>query len=188
METRFNEPPLAAAPRNTGVSVEDNKGIKVVKTCTVNRPAEELFQFWRRFENLPRFMKHLVSVNETTSTESHWVAKIGSKKAEWDSTIINEHPNELIAWRTLEGSDLAHAGSVRFKPAPAGRGTEVTIAFEYEPPAGKAAAFLAKLFGKEPGQVVEKDLRAFKAFMETGEAPTTKGQTSGREESDKDKN
>jgi uncharacterized membrane protein len=114
-------------------------------------------------------MKHLVSVTQTSATDSHWVAQIGKKKAEWDAVVFNEHPNELIAWRTREGSEIAHAGSVRFKTVSDGE-TEVTISFEYEPPSGKAAAFISKLFGKEPGQVVEKDLERFKEIMESGAA------------------
>ncbi len=127
-------------------------------------------------------MKHLVSVVQTTPTVSHWVAKVGNKKAEWDATIINEKHNEMIAWKTLDGADIPNAGSVRFEPAPGNRGTEVTVAFEYQPPGGKAAAFISKLFGKEPGQIVEKDLMQFKAVMEAGEIPTILGQSSGRED------
>lgn len=187
MEPRFTENKSTLdRPKHfdSKVSVPDNKGIKVVKSCTINRPRQELFQFWRHFENLPQFMEHLVSVEQTSEKESHWVAQIGKKKAEWDSVVINEHPNELVAWRTLEGSDIAHAGSVRFADAPGNRGTELTVAFEYDPPTGKAVAFLAKLFGKEPSQIVDKDLMRFKAMMETGEIPTTKGQSSCRDESD----
>jgi uncharacterized membrane protein len=183
MEPRFTEQPTLERPKHfdSKVAVPDNKGIKVVKSCTINRPREELFQFWRHFENLPLFMKHLRLVTQISEKESHWIAKIGRKEIEWDSIIINEHPNELIAWRTREGSEIAHAGSVRFETAPGNRGTEVTIAFEYEPPSGKAAAFVSKLFGKEPGQIVEKDLMCFKALMETGEIPTTDGQPTCRE-------
>lgn len=183
METRFTQPSTLDRPRHfdSRTTVPDNKGIKVVKSCTINRPREELFQFWRRFENLPHFMKHLVSVTETSAVESHWVARVGKKEVVWDAVVFNEHPNELIAWRTKEGSDVAHAGSVRFTPAPGNRGTEVTIQFEYEPPTGKAIAFLSKLFGNEPSQLVGKDLMRFKALMETGEVPTTVGQSSCRE-------
>jgi uncharacterized membrane protein len=123
METRFTEQPTIARPKHfeSQSSVPDNKGIKVVKSCTINRPREELFQFWRHFENLPLFMKHLESVTQVSEKESHCVARTGKKTFEWDSVIINEHPGELIAWRTLEGSEIAHAGSVRFKNAPGNR-------------------------------------------------------------------
>lgn len=181
MEPRHTETsPDTSKHFDSKATVPDNKGIKVIKSCTINRSREHLFQFWRQFENLPHFMKHLVSVTQTSDNESHWIAKAGKKEVEWDAVIFNEHPNELIAWRTREGSDIAHAGSVRFKDAPGNRGTEVTIAFEYEPPTGKAIAYLSKLFGKEPAQLVEKDLMRFKAMMETGVIPTTEGQSTGR--------
>ena len=149
------------------MSVPGNAGIKIVKSRVINRSAEDLFGFWRRFENLPQVMERLNSVERISDKESKWVATTGNTQFEWTSVVINEHPNELIAWRTLEGSDVMHAGSVRFKPLST-NSTEVTVQFEYDSPAGKVGAFFAKLFGEEPGQQVEKDLEQFKNFMETG--------------------
>ncbi|MDB6053738.1 MAG: cyclase/dehydrase [Verrucomicrobiales bacterium] len=160
-------------------SVQGNHGIKVTKSCTIKSSRETLYAFWRKFENLPLFMNGLVSVTQNGNS-SHWIAKSpGGKKVEWDAVVINETLNELIAWRTVEGSDVSHAGSVRFKPAPGNRGTEVTVKFEYDAPGGKLAAKLAKITGKEPSQQVEKDLTHFKAVIETGEFPTTQGQPKG---------
>ncbi len=149
------------------ISVPENRGVKIVKSCVINRTPQDLFQFWRRFENLPQIMEHLESVQQITEKESQWIANTGVKKFQWTSVVINEHPNELIAWRTLDGSDVMHAGSVRFKPVASG--TEVTVQFEYDPPVGKVGAFFARMFGEEPGQQVEKDLQQFKTFMETGQ-------------------
>ncbi|MDB6121152.1 MAG: cyclase/dehydrase [Pedosphaera sp.] len=98
---------------------------------------------------------------------------------EWDAVIINEHPNNLIAWESTPDSEIKNAGSVRFEPAPAGQGTEVTVSLEYVPPAGKLGAMIAKLYGEEPELQVEDDLNRFKALMETGEIPTTEGQPVG---------
>ena len=148
---------------------------------TINRPAEELFSFWRNFENLPRVMEHVESVRILDSSRSHWVVRRpGNKTIEWDAEIINEHPNELIAWRTLEGSDVHHAGTIRFTPAPGGRGTEVKLAVEYEVAGGKFIASLAKLLRRSPEQQMREDLRHFKQIMETGEIPSTVGQPAGR--------
>src|SRR4051812_22728235 len=106
-----------------GPAVTGNRGKKVVKSCTINKPREELFRFWRRFENLPRFTRHLVSVAEMSDTESHWVARAPTgKSVEWDAVVINEHENEMIAWESKPGSEIRNAGSVRFKPAPGGQG------------------------------------------------------------------
>ena len=130
-------------------AVPSGKGKKVVKACTIRKSAPELFSFWRHVENLPRFMKHLSSVTQTSDVESHWIAKSpGGSALEWDAVIINEHPNELIAWESTPGSEFRNAGSVRFKPAPAGQGTEVTVSFEYVPPGGILGEAVAKLYGE----------------------------------------
>lgn len=164
-----------------GAGVAGNRGIKVEKSVLVNKAPEELYRFWHNFENLPRFMNHLESVQVRDDRRSHWVAKapLGTT-VEWDAEIINEKENELIAWRSLEGADVSNAGSVRFQPARGGRGTEVKVSLEYDPPAGVLGAAVAKLFGEEPNQQVEEDLRRFKQLMETGVIPTTEGQSSGR--------
>jgi uncharacterized membrane protein len=132
----------------------------------VNRPAHELYQFWRNFENLPRFMDHLESVTVIDENQSHWVAKApAGTRVEWNAAIHNEIEDELIAWRSLPGADVNNAGSVHFTPAGEGR-TEVRVVLSYEPPAGKMGAAIAKLLGEEPSQQVEDDLRRFKQVME----------------------
>jgi len=144
--------------------------IDVRESITINRPAEELYRFWRNFENLPRIMTHLESVQVTGDRRSHWRAKapVGST-VEWDAEITEDRPNQLIAWRSLEGADVENSGSVQFVPAPGGRGTEVHVEIRYNPPGGMIGAAIAKLFGEEPSQQVKDDLRHFKQVMETGE-------------------
>ena len=88
-------------------------------------------------------------------------------------------PNRLIAWQSQPGADVASAGTVRFEPAAAGRGTEVRVNLDYNPPAGVVGATIAKLFGEEPQIQIAEDLRRFKNLMETGETPTTEGQPAG---------
>lgn len=176
------------AYRKLGINTAESEGsdeiareIHVKKSIMINRPAEELYSFWRSFENLPRFMPNLKSVTEIDENESHWVATTPAGKTfEWDAEIYNDVPNEVIAWRSLSNSDVTHAGSVNFKPAPAGRGTCVEVTFNYNPPGGVAAVFIARLFGSEPGQIVEQNLRRLKQLFEAGVVPTIEGQTSGR--------
>jgi len=103
----------------------------------------------------------------------------GGTTVEWDAEVFNEKENELIAWRSLEGADVDNAGSVHFKPAPAGRGTEVRIVLKYDAPAGIVGSVMAKLFGEEPSQQIDEDLRRFKSLMEAGEIPSTEGQPTG---------
>lgn len=142
----------------------------VKKAITVNRPAAELYQFWHDFENLPRFMQHLVSVQVHGEKGSHWTAKApAGATVEWDAEIVADRPDELIAWRSLPGAAVENAGAVRFAPAPGGRGTEVRVELQYAPPGGALGATVAKLFGEEPAQQVADDLRHFKQVLETGE-------------------
>jgi uncharacterized membrane protein len=113
---------------------------------------------------------------------SHWVAKApAGRTVQWDAEIINEIPGELIGWRTLDGADVVSAGSVRFKRAAGGRGTEVRVRLQYEPPAGKVGATVAWIMGHEPSQTIREDLRRFKQLMEAGEVPTIAGQPRGKQ-------
>jgi uncharacterized membrane protein len=182
-------PMYAAAGINTADHTTDTKralggarGVHVEETCTISRPADELFAYWRNFEQLPRFMDHLVSVKQLDQRRSHWVAKApAGRTVEWDAEIVNEIPGELIGWRTLDGADVVSAGSVRFKQAPGDRGTEVRVRLQYEPPAGRVGAAIAWMFGHEPSHAIQEDLRRFKQLMEAGEIPTIKGQPRGRQ-------
>jgi uncharacterized membrane protein len=143
-------------------------GVKVTRSVTINRPAEELYRAWRNFDNLPRFMRHLVSVH-SEGDRSHWVARApGGATVSWDAEIVNDEPNRLIAWRSLEGSTVDTAGSVHFNPLGAHR-TEVQVTLKYDPPAGKLGSWVAWLFGEEPGVQIEDDLARFKRQMEAGE-------------------
>jgi uncharacterized membrane protein len=158
------------AKSHRGSPVARGEGLKVERTITVNRPREEVYRFWRQLENLPRFMDHLESVTVLDEDRSHWVAKApAGTKVEWDASIQDEIENELIAWRSLPGSDIDNAGSVHFIPA--GEGTEVRVVLRYDPPAGKVGAAVAKLLGEEPELQIEEDLRRFKQVVEAVEAP-----------------
>jgi uncharacterized membrane protein len=153
-------------------SVAGGAGIKVERSVVIERPPDELYAFWRDFENLPRFMDHLDSVTTITPLRSRWTARgPAGARLSWDAEIHNERPNELIAWRSLPGSDVANAGSVHFTPLGDGRSTEVRVVLSYEPPAGRLGSAVAKLFGEEPHQQVQEDLRRFKQVMESGEIP-----------------
>jgi uncharacterized membrane protein len=164
------------------MAVPHHQGVLVEKSVTIyNRSAEELYRYWRDLENLPRIMSHLDSVTVNGDRVSHWVAKApAGMTVEWDAEIINDVENELIAWKSLEGTQINHAGSVRFSPAPGDRGTEVKVALNYAPPAGALGVALARLFMEEPTIQVEQDLLNFKRWMETGEIPTTEGQPRGK--------
>jgi uncharacterized membrane protein len=167
--------------RDGQAGAADRSGlIRVTKVISVNRSPEDLYAFWRHVENLPRFMNHLETVRITGDNRSHWVAKApAGKSVEWDAEIVKDIPNEVIAWRSLEGADIFNTGEVRFEKGPEGHGTTVRVDLEYSPPGGFVSSIMAKIFGEEPEQQVREDLRRFKQFMETGETPTTEGQSSG---------
>jgi uncharacterized membrane protein len=158
--------------------------IEVRRAVTINRPRAEIYAFWRQLDNLPRFMTHLKSVTLTGGNRSHWVAKGPGGDVEWDAEIVQEVPEEYLAWRSLPDSEISNRGEVRFTDAPAGRGAEIHAFFTYDPPAGAAGAAVAKVFGEDPDSQTREDLRRFKWILETGEAPTTEGQTSGRDAQD----
>jgi uncharacterized membrane protein len=161
-------------------SIPAQQGFKVEETMTISKAPEELYAYWRDFQNLPRIMPDLVSVSDQGQGRSHWVAKGPFGNVEWDAEIINERANEMIAWRSVEGSEVDTAGSVHFKPAPGGRGTEVHVSLKYNPPAGKIGGTVAWLMGRDPQHEVRESLRAFKRTMETGVHVTTEGQPQGR--------
>jgi uncharacterized membrane protein len=159
-----------------------HKGVWVKKTFTVNRSPEECYRFWHDFENLPRFMTHLKSVTPLGGRRSRWEARapLGGTVA-WEAEVIEDRPPELISWKSAGAADdVDTAGSVRFRPAPGSRGTEVTVTLQYEPPAGRLGAAVAWLTGEEPSVQVREDLRHFKELMEAGEVPTVEGQPSCR--------
>lgn len=160
-------------------------GIYVERALTINKPRHEIYAFWHDFENLPSFMQHLESVkvigDKSTSRISQWKARAPlGRSVEWQAEIIDERPNELIAWQSGPGSLVQNSGMVTFRDAPGGRGTEIHVSLKYNLPGGSASAALAKILGEEPGVQIREDLRRFKQKIETGEIATTLGQTSGR--------
>jgi uncharacterized membrane protein len=142
--------------------------IHVVRSITINRAPETVYQFWRKLEHLPQFMAHLESVEEEGET-SLWRAKgPAGMTIEWRAEITQDQPNERLAWRSLEGASVPNRGAVCFKPGPGGKGTELIVELKYEPPGGAIGGALAKLFGEEPGQQIAGDLRRLKQVLETG--------------------
>jgi uncharacterized membrane protein len=153
--------------------------LHVTRSVTINRPREAVYECWRDFRNLSQFMAHVQSVTAAGS-RSHWVVSApAGQTVEWDAEMVEDRPGELIAWRSLPGSEIQNEGVVRFTQAPADRGTEVHVDLRYDAPAGKAGAAVATLFGEEPTQQLQDDLRRFKQVMETGEVVRSDGSLEG---------
>lgn len=156
-------------------SVDAKKAKKVEQTFTIfGRMPGELYDYWRHLENLPRIFHHLERVDERDTRRSHWVARApAGQTVAWDAEIVNDVPGEVLAWRSLPGASVPNAGAVTFREAPGGRGTEVKVVLDYEPPLGKLGVAVAKLLGEEPSVQVREDLRRYKHLMEAGEIPVS---------------
>jgi uncharacterized membrane protein len=147
---------------------------------TVRRPRDEVYRFWRDFENLPSFMEHLESVEDRGSGQSRWTAKApGGRSVQWDAEIVDEQPQERISWRSREGSDVANSGTVRFMSAPGNRGTEIHLDMQYDMPGGAFGVLIAGIVGEEPRQQVGDDLRRAKQILETGTVVRSEGSPEG---------
>jgi len=150
-------------------------------TFTINVSPEEAYRFWSNFENLPRFMSHLESVRVLGDRRSEWTMRGPLQmRVKWNAEIVDQRENQWIVWRSDPDSTVPNNGSVQFRKAPGNRGTEVTVAIQYAPPAGPVGKAIASIFGKNPQHVVREDLRHFKQLLECGEIATTVGQPHGR--------
>lgn len=155
--------------------------MEVHGTTTVTRSAQETYDMWRRLEDLPGFMAHVDEVRTIGNGRSHWRAGAPfGTTVEWDAEIVDEVPGEHISWRSVEGSGVRNAGDVRFVPAPGGRGTEVHVTLHYEMPGGKLGQTVARLYGEDPHQQLDDDLRRFKQVAETGEVVRSEGAPGGK--------
>jgi uncharacterized membrane protein len=142
---------------------------------------QECYRFWRKIENLPRFMENLQSVEALDERHFHWVATGPDETTlQWDCEITEDRPGSALAWRTMDGAQVPNAGSVIFEPSPNGRGTIVRLSIHYSPVGGRLNASLARLLRHDPQAQVREDLRRFKQLLETGEIATTYGQPTGR--------
>ena len=178
MSTGDADAVLERSPRrdvtSRAATVNARKAIKVERTATIAKPRAELYVFWRNFENLPQFMEHLAEVRVRSPTRSHWVAKApAGMTVEWDAELVNDVPNEVIAWKSVGDADVANAGAVNFTDAPDGTSTIVKVTLDYEPPGGRVGNLVARLFGEDPDRQVREDLRKFKQLMEVGEITTS---------------
>ena len=143
------------------------------RSVSINRPREELYAFWRDFGNLATFMENIEAVQPSGDNRFAWTIKApAGQTVHLETTIVQERENELLAWRSVEGSGIETEGRIRFRDAPTGHGTVVEAVIAYKPPAGELGRLVAKLFGREPQIQSRRDLKRFKALMETGEIPT----------------
>ena len=157
-------------------TVDARRAIKIERSVAIDRPPETLYSIWHNFERIPDYVREIESVRLLGEGRSHWVACApGDKRIEWDAEIVNDLPNELIAWKTVGNPDIAHAGSVHFTRRSDGRGTDMRVVIDYEPPGGRLGMLVSKftrLFGQAPEARIVEDLQAFKRQVEAGKAAT----------------
>lgn len=149
--------------------------INIKQQLTVNKPCDEVFQFWRKLENLPLFMRHIESVKEIDSIHSKWKVKLAKNMPpiSWDAEIVKEIPNHFIGWHSVIGSAIEHGGKVEFNEL-IGGGTEIQVVFSYHSPIGGLGTGLAKLFTPSLEKLIREDILYFKHFIETKEIPSNK--------------
>lgn len=167
-------PAYSAMQRSKYTDRQESVNIKT--TLTVNKPRQEVYEFWRKLENLPLFMTHLNSVRELDSTRSHWEAKIPGNvvNISWDAEIVKENDGSLISWKSLPGATVENAGKVDFSDALGGEGTELNVMITYRPPAGQVGSGLAWLLNPVFKNMIQTDIRNFKDYIETGSLPAAK--------------
>lgn len=161
-----------AADDGTGGLIEKKGDTLIGRAVAINKPADELYRFWRDFSNLAQFMDNVERVDVLDRDRSHWVVKApGGGTVEWDSRVTRDEDGQLIAWASEPGADVPNSGTVEFRDG-GKHGTYVIATINYDPPAGVIGKVVAKVFQREPALQARRDLRRFKQLMETGEIAT----------------
>ncbi|NLO78717.1 MAG: DUF2892 domain-containing protein [Xanthomonadaceae bacterium] len=160
-----------ATPHDKGLlGRASGAALRLRASVTINRDRGEVYAYWRDFSNLVRFMRFIEEVRPAPDGRSHWVAEVPmAGRLEWESEITADEPDQRIAWRSVEGSEIETSGEVRFRSSP--YGTEVEVEMSYQPP-GTAGAIAARLARSLTQAMLREDLRRFKRLMESGELPS----------------
>jgi uncharacterized membrane protein len=156
----------------------------VGRTVTIGKPAQELYDFWRKFERFPEFMDNVREIKRIDETRSEWLIEApGGATVSLKTRIVEDIPGKTIAWVSEPDSQIEHEGRVEFADAPPGRGTYVRLLLRYTPPAGELGRLVAKIMQREPNVQARRDLRRFKQLMETGEVPVNASPSGRKSES-----
>jgi uncharacterized membrane protein len=103
---------------------------EVKESVEVNVPVSTAYNQWTQFEEFPNFMENVESVTQLDDTHLRWIADVGGRRQEWNAEITQQVPDEIIAWRSIEGQE--NAGSVRFESLGADR-TKIEVTLTWEP-------------------------------------------------------
>jgi len=151
-----------------GKNSQEPVDVTIKSAFVIDKPRKEVYNFWRKLDNLPLFMNHLESVEEVDKTRSHWVLRLptGVATVSWDAEIVKDKPGEMIGWSSLPNSIIDNAGKVFFSDAADGKGTLVDVIISYQPPAGGLGASVATLLNPVFKNMVDTDVRNFKQYMD----------------------
>ena len=159
--------------------------VQLTGSTTIRKDPKEVYEHWRRLDNLPTFMAHVDDVSVRDDRRSHWtVSAPFGRTVEWDAEIVEDVPGEKLTWKSVEGADVSNAGGVVFKPAPGDQGTEIHVVISYDVPGGKLGEALARFAGEDPHQQLDDDLRRFKQVMEVGQVMRSDGAPYGKKARD----
>lgn len=151
-------------------NVDGRPFVRVAKTLTIRAPIEEVFAFWSRFENYPRFMEHVLEASAQPDGRVHWkVLGPARVPVEWDAWITERVPNRKLAWRSIEGSQVEQRGEVHFEEVGDGE-TRVSIHMAYRPPGGALTHAVASFLHGDPKHLMDDDLLRLKSLLEHGKA------------------
>jgi len=137
----------------------------IEKSIDVGVPVSVAYDQWTQFEEFPQFMDGIVEVKQLDDTHLHWVADIDGERKEWKAEVVEQEPDRVVAWRSVEG--LENSGRVEFEPIDSG--TRVSVAMQYDAEGVKES--LGALFGVD-GRQVANDLESFRELVEAREVPT----------------
>ena len=173
------------APITAARDVDSDRAL-LAESVTINRPAQELYDFWRDPTNLVQVMENIVSIEPLGPDRSRWTVKApAGNEVSWESVVTKDVPGSEIYWQSAEGADISNSGRIEFRDAGA-RGTVVRAVIAYDPPGGAVGQFIAKLFQREPRIQTRRDLHRFKQLMETGEIATSARNRRQRDERGED--
>jgi uncharacterized membrane protein len=171
-------------------TVKGSDPVEVRATFTIMRPAVDIYDRWRRLEDLPSILRHVKEVREGEDGRSHWRAGTPAGEVEWDAEIVEDRRPEVLRWQSLPGSEVAHEGRLTLRPWRGGEGTQMDVRIRVGRGSSHQAhrdggtlqvvrQAVAALVRPALEQEVVEDIRRFKSLLEAGEIPTTEGQSSG---------
>lgn len=157
-------PAYALAHRNGKLK---SRNVNIRTTVTIDRPVQEVYTFWRKLENLPRFMSHLDSVHELDRITSEWTAKgpAGIGQVSWKAQILMDEPGKLLSWHSLPDATIENAGKVYFRDNHHG-GTDLDVTISYHAPLGLAGEAAARLLNPLFEKMVRNDIDGLKEYLE----------------------